>query len=278
VSLRTLPAALVGLLTLALLSACGAPPSAGEAGRASQAVPSTQTTGAGAPAPAAARRSGFADMSAATQAMQHDDAANPAWLWVEEGRQRFATGCARCHEAAAMAGVAARHPAWDEVKRRPFTLGQRIAMCQSRNAESGGQWLRPDSEARIALETFVALQSRGQPIAPPPDPRLAPWRERGRALFAQRFGQLDLSCAQCHEQHAGQRLAGSVIPQGHATGYPIYRLEWQGMGTLQRRVRGCLTGVRAEPFGWDSDEMTSLEVYLAARAAGLPMETPAVRP
>ncbi|MBL8324680.1 MAG: sulfur oxidation c-type cytochrome SoxA [Rubrivivax sp.] len=92
------------------------------------------------------------------------------------------------------------------------------------------------------------------------------------------MGQLDLSCAQCHEQHAGRRLAGSAIPQGHATGYPIYRLEWQGMGTLQRRVRGCLTGVRAEPFGWDSDEMTALETYLAGRAAGLPVETPAVRP
>ncbi|MBL8341641.1 MAG: sulfur oxidation c-type cytochrome SoxA [Rubrivivax sp.] len=176
-----------------------------------------------------------------------------------------------------MVGVAARHPAWDEAARRPLTLGQRIATCHARHA--GGEALRPDSEARIALETFVALQSRGQPIAPPQrDPRLRAWQERGRALFGQRLGQLDLSCAQCHEQHSGGRLAGSVIPQGHATGYPIYRLEWPGMGTLQRRVRGCLTGVRAEPFGWDSDEMTALEAYLAARAAGLPMETPAVRP
>lgn len=225
-------------------------------------------------------------MSPALQAMQRDDAANPAWLWLEDGRQRFAAGCARCHTVASMAGVAARYPAWDEALRRPITLGQRIAACHAKGGAVGAAVgavappppLLPDGEARLALETFVAQQSRGQAIAPPADTRLTPWRERGRALFEQRQGQLDLSCKQCHDQAAGRRLAGSVIPQGHATGYPIYRLEWQGMGSLQRRLRGCLTGVRAEPFGWDSEEMTALELYLAQRAAGMAIETPAVRP
>ncbi len=225
----------------------------------------------------APRRSGYDDMSPATQAMQKDDGANPAWLWVEEGRQRFNESCVRCHTPASMAGVAARHPAWDEAKARPVTLGQRIAACHAR-AQPGSRALAPEDGARIALETFVALQSRGSSIAPPSDARLAAWSERGRALYGQRVGQLDLSCAQCHDERAGRRLAGSVIPQGHATGYPIYRLEWQSMGSLQRRLRGCLTGVRAEPFGWDSDEMTALEVYLARRAAGMAVETPAVRP
>ncbi len=77
---------------------------------------------------------------------------------------------------------------------------------------------------------------------------------------------------------AGRRLAGSTIPQAHPTGYPIYRLEWQGMGSLQRRLRGCMSAVRAEPFGYDSDELTALELFLAQRAAGMPIETPAVRP
>ncbi len=92
------------------------------------------------------------------------------------------------------------------------------------------------------------------------------------------MGQLDLACAQCHDDHAGQRLGSSVIPQGHPTGYPIYRLEWQGAGSLQRRLRGCLTGVRAEAFAFGAPELVELELYLAVRAAGLPVETPAVRP
>ena len=69
-----------------------------------------------------------------------------------------------------------------------------------------------------------------------------------------------------------------MIPQGHPTGYPIYRLEWRGMGSLQRRLRGCLTGVRAEPFAADSDEFTALELFLMQRAAGMPVEAPTVRP
>jgi len=252
---------------LLLVAACHAPPPAG--------VPTRVPADTADP-----RRSGFADMSPATQAMQRDDAANPAWLWVEQGRQLFEAGCARCHAAGAMAGVAARYPAWDEAARRPLTLGQRIADCHARRVAPAGATARwaPEDESRLALEAFIALQSRGRPIAPPADARLASWRARGEALFRQRLGQLDLACAHCHERHAGRRLAGSVIPQGHPTGYPIYRLEWQGMGSLQRRLRGCLAGVRAEPFGPDDDDATALEVYLMSRAAGLPLETPAVRP
>jgi sulfur-oxidizing protein SoxA len=92
------------------------------------------------------------------------------------------------------------------------------------------------------------------------------------------MGQLDFSCTQCHDQHAGGKLAAATIPQAHPTGYPIYRLEWQGMGSLQRRLRNCMTGVRAEPFAFGSDEFTAIELFLMNRAAGMPLETPAVRP
>ena len=50
------------------------------------------------------------------------------------------------------------------------------------------------------------------------------------------------------------------------------------LAALQRRLRGCLVGVRAEPYAYDSDEFTALEVFLMQRAAGMPIETPAVRP
>lgn len=222
------------------------------------------------------RRPGFDFMSPATQALQRDDTLNPAWLWLKDGEQRFATACARCHTAASMRGVATRYPAFDTALARPVTLGERIGLCQTRHA--GQAPLAPESDALLGLEIFVANASRGQPIAPPADVRLAPFRERGRQLYVQRLAQLDFSCAQCHDQHAGGRLAGSVIPQAHPTGYPIYRLEWQGVGSLQRRLRNCMSGVRAEPFGYGAPEFVALELYLMQRAAGLLIETPAVRP
>ena len=116
------------------------------------------------------------------------------------------------------------------------------------------------------------------PIAPPDDAALTPFRERGKQRFFQRMGQLDFSCAQCHDDHPGQHLGGSLIPQAHPTGYPIYRLQWQGMGSLQRRLRNCMSGVRAEPFAYGAQELVELELYLKTRAKGMAMEAPGVRP
>ena len=39
-----------------------------------------------------------------------------------------------------------------------------------------------------------------------------------------------------------------------------------------------MSGVRAEPPPFDSAEIVELELYLAQRSAGMPIETPAVRP
>lgn len=224
----------------------------------------------------AARRSGFDDMSPATQALQRDDTLNPATLWLKDGEQRFADECARCHEPKAMRGVAVRYPAFDAASGAPVTLAQRIQRCRVEFVKQP-PW-PPEHADALALEVYVANASRGLPIAPPADLRLAPFAEEGRRLFETRMGQLDFACAECHDRHAGGRLGGSTIPQGHPTGYPIYRLEWQGMGSLERRIRNCAAGVRAEPFGWGSKEMVALQLYLMQRAAGMALETPGVRP
>lgn len=230
------------------------------------------------------RRSGFEDMGAATQAMQRDDSMNPAMLFVLEGEQLWrrapsstSRSCASCHgEPSAMKGVAARHPAWDAPLQRPVNLGTRINLCRERHQAQPP--LPAEHADLLALEGFVGMQSRGMPIALPGDARLQPHLARGAAFFRERIGQLELSCAQCHDERAGGKLGSALIPQGHPTGYPIYRLEWQGMGSLGRRLRGCMTGVRAEPFATNGAEMADLELYLASRAMGMTLETPAVRP
>jgi sulfur-oxidizing protein SoxA len=222
------------------------------------------------------RRSGFDDMSPATQSLQRDDGQNPAWLWVRDGQRRFEDGCKPCHNPQGLRGVATRYPAFDEILGKAVTLGARINLCRTRHMQASA--LPEEGDELLGLQAWVGLQSRGMAIEPDADPRLKPFADTGARLFSQRMGQLDFSCAQCHEQQAGRRLAAAIIPQAHPTGYPIYRLEWQGLGGLQRRLRNCMTGVRAEPFDIGSDANTALELFLMRRAAGLLMETPAVRP
>ena len=241
--------------------------------------------GASAVAQPEPRRSGLDYMSPALQALQRDDAQNPAMLWVQDGAAlwqapagKLGKSCASCHGDAhqSMAGVAARYPAWDGRSATALNLHGRINACRQQHQQAPA--LVPDQADALALAAYLGLQSRGQPLAPPDDARLAPLRQQGLALWQQRLGQLNLACLHCHDQRAGQKLGGAAIPQGHATGYPSYRLEWQGLGSLQRRLRGCVVGVRAEPWAPDAPEWLALEAWLAQRAAGMAVETPALRP
>ncbi len=246
---------------------------------AAMGVPVAPISAQAAPPP----RSGYTDASPATRAMQDDDSVNPAFLWVQQGETLWSTArdggtsCAGCHGApASMQGVAARYPAFDAARGRPVTLAQRIELC--RTEHQGEERLDQDSETLLSLTALLGLQSRGMPVSVQQDGPMQPFHDEGARLYATQFGQLNLSCHQCHDELAGQTLAGSLIPQGHANGYPLYRLEWQSLGSLYRRIRNCLTGVRATPFAPDAPELIAIEIYLAGRGRGLVVETPAVRP
>ncbi|CAN5800602.1 sulfur oxidation c-type cytochrome SoxA [soil metagenome] len=230
-----------------------------------------------------ARRSGYQEMGAALQKMQDDDTANPGMLFVQLGQQLWSRpagvankACADCHAIADMKGVAARYPAMAREGDGPLDLEGRIQLCRTAHQQAAP--LAPESRELLSLEAFVARQSRGLPIDPPDDPRLARFRDQGAAIYQRRQGQLNLSCAICHDDNAGKKLAGVTIPQAHPTGYPIYRLEWQALGSLTRRLRNCLVGIRAEPYPAGAVEYVALEIYLMSRAKGMLFEAPGVRP
>ena len=231
------------------------------------------------------RRSDSDFVSADTRAMQNDDTANPAMLVVLDGETLWNTkagatnkSCADCHGDAAksMKGVAARHPAFAPELGRPIDLEQQINL--SRVADQKAEALPFESKELLALTAYIARQSRGMPVAVKDDAQAQPFIDAGRAIFEQRQGQLDLSCAQCHDDNWGKKLAGNLVPQAMSTGYPIYRLEWQEIGSLQRRLRNCMSGMRAEPYDFGAPELVDLEYFLMWRARGMAMESPAVRP
>jgi sulfur-oxidizing protein SoxA len=235
--------------------------------------------------PVGERRSGYSFMGPETRAMQDDDTSNPGMLFVLDGEALWnkkagdaGKACADCHGDAreSMKGVAARYPAFDRTLRRPVTIAQRINLCRGNHQQATP--FASESHNLLALEAFVANQSRGVAITAGDDPELKPFVAQGRELFMQREGQLNLACANCHDDNWDRHLAGSPVTQAQPTGYPEYRLEWQTLGSLERRLRSCMTGVRALAYDYGSPEMVALELYLMSRAHGMTMETPAVRP
>ena len=132
------------------------------------------------------------------------------------------------------------------------------------------------ADANYRLCSIIGGQN--PPIEAGIEPELEPFVAKGRELFMQRQGQLNLGCTNCHDDNWDKRLAGSAITQAHPTGYPLYRLEWQSMGSLQRRLRACITGIRAQAYDYGAPELVELELYLMSRARSMPVETPAVRP
>ena len=162
------------------------------------------------------------------------------------------------------------------IKGKLQTLEGQINQCRV-NAQ-GNPTLAYESKELLSLTAWVAYQSKGMPIAVKQTLENKVALQKGRQSFYERIGQLNLSCAQCHEDRAGLKLGGSTIPQGHPNAYPIYRLEWQTLGSLQRRLRNCMSGVRAQQYEYGSPEMAQLELFLAWRARGLPLESPGVRP
>jgi sulfur-oxidizing protein SoxA len=173
-----------------------------------------------------------------------------------------------------MRGVATLYP--KVVKGKLQTVEGQINQC--RTSAQSMPALAYESKDLLALTTLIAFQSKGMPIAVSKNSSNQDFLQKGQKIFNERMGQLNLSCAQCHEDRAGLKLGGSYIPQGHPNAYPIYRLEWQTVGSLQRRLRNCMSGVRAQQFDYGSPEMAQLELFLMWRARGLPIESPGVRP
>ncbi len=227
------------------------------------------------------RRSGFQDMSESLQAMQRDDSRNPAMAMVKAGLEHWSRGeksCQSCHGHVneSMKFAAQRFPRFDVQTNAPISLANQINRCRIQK-QAQPELEREDTQL-LALETLIAFQARGQNVEYDQDPRLHAFWQQGHDLFIQRMGLSTLSCAQCHDQRAGLSLGASIIPQGHANGYPSYSLKWNGVGSITRRLRACLERQKAPVYEANAVEWTALELYLLQRSAGMLIETPSVRP
>lgn len=216
--------------------------------------------------------------------LQESDSDNPAMklygkgeaLWKKaEGRAK--KSCSSCHGdvAKSMKGAATRFPAFFKLSKKPLTIESRINLCRTKFMQA--RPLPYESDSMLALTIYVKRQSKGMAMRVAGDGPLKPFLQKGKDYYTTRRGQLETSCAGCHDKYAGKRYRVVKMNQGHANGFPAYSQSKKKTGALLLQVNRCLARVRANPLKAGSDQLTNLELYLAWRASGLEVETPAVR-
>lgn len=218
-----------------------------------------------------------------TQALQIDDFDNPAMIFVDQGADLFAAedgaagkSCASCHDGVEIfEGLQATMPKVDAVSGKLVVMEDLINKCRTEHMDADAwKWSGADMQAMVAL---IGLQSRGMPMSVAIDGAAAPYWEQGKEMYYTRYGQLELSCANCHEDNWGNMIRADHLSQGMINGFPTYRLKQAKLISRHNRFRGCIRDTRAETFAEGSDEFRALELYVASRGNGLSVETPAVR-
>ncbi|RMH46458.1 MAG: sulfur oxidation c-type cytochrome SoxA [Alphaproteobacteria bacterium] len=228
--------------------------------------------------------SGWEFRDPATQALQMDDFENPAMIFVDQAREMWSTpdgaagkSCESCHGAVedSMKGVRAVMPKFNEEAGTLWSLEDYINNCRTARMQAE-PWKWSGSEM-TAMTALITLQSRGMPVAVRIDGPYQSWWEKGREIYYTRYGQLELACANCHEDHYGQMIRADRLSQGQINGFPTYRLKNAKLNSIHNRFYGCIRDTRGVPFAEGSDEFKALELYVASRGLGLSIEGPAVR-
>ncbi len=227
--------------------------------------------------------SGWLFREGETRALQKDDFDNPAMVFVDRGLDRWNAvegaaekSCASCHEGPeSMTGLRAVLPRVDDETGKLMLMEDYINEC--RTERMGAEAWKVTSDPMKDVMALIAMQSRGLPVNVAIDGPAAPFWEQGKEIYYTRYGQLEMSCANCHEQNFGHMIRADHLSQGQVNGFPLYRLKDAGMVTAQQRFKGCVRDTRAETFSPGSDAFKALELYVASRGNGLSVEGVAVR-
>jgi sulfur-oxidizing protein SoxA len=179
-------------------------------------------------------------------------------------------------------GLAVAYPYYDKESKKMRTIEGDINQCRVDNGEEPIKNLKHGEMAQLVI-AFKRL-SQGMPMAVKLDsPEAVEMYEKGKHFYWARRGQLNMSCATCHVQNAGNKIRGDVLSPalGHGTGFPVYRTKWslagKPLGTIHRRYGGCNKQVRAKPLKPQSDSYVALELYQAYMNTGVPIKAPSQR-
>jgi sulfur-oxidizing protein SoxA len=207
----------------------------------------------------------------------------PYEIAIEEGEELFNTPFkngktfASCFRNGGI-GIKSDYPYFDTKSGKVKTLELEINECLEKNGEKPLGY----NKGKIAsLSAYMAYTTRGQiiDVKIPHDQRALDAYEKGKQFFYARRGQLNMACAHCHVDNAGNKIRADILSPalGHLSHFPVYRSKWGGLGTVHRRFGGCNKQVRAKPFKPQSSEYRDLEYFLTYMSNGIPWNGPGAR-
>lgn len=232
-----------------------------------------------------------------------DPLSNPGFLNVDRGEALWSTvrgtkgvsleGCDLGEGPGKLEGAFARLPRYFKDADRVMDLEQRLHWCMvnlqgldtkdivARRFGSPGK--TSDMEDLVG---FIANKSSGMKLSLKLEhPKEQEMFAVGEALFYERRGQWDFSCATCHADD-GKRIRLQGLPNLTKPGkavqltmgsWPAYRVSQSQLRTMQHRLFDCFRQQRWAQPDYLSDSLTALTVYLNQTAAGAEIQVPAIK-
>src|SRR6056297_2885091 len=121
-----------------------------------------------------------------------------------------------------------------------------VNACRTENMEA--EPLKYTGTEMTSMLALISSVSRGMPVNVATDGPVAEAWEAGKELYYTRTGQLELSCANCHEDNYGRMIRADHLSQGQINGFPVYRVQ---LGVLQPVDRKTVDLALAEMVGAD---------------------------
>ncbi len=198
---------------------------------------------------------------------------------VDDGEELYNStkGLKECFPKPAEAAV--EYPKYDTKKHEVVTLTMAINDCVVKH---GGKPWNPYKGKIAKVEAYFAAQARdaGKVInVKIPNAEAEKAYEHGKKYYFSQRGYIDISCANCHVQGAGKRVRRDYLSPlvGQVTHFPVYRLSWEELGTLERRLKGCIKDQGQQPPKPFSEDMRDLIYFLSYMSNGMKVDGPDVR-
>lgn len=175
--------------------------------------------------------------------------------------------------------VTGNYPYFDEKKKQLVSLTSAVNDCLRANGEAEWNTQKGDManfQAYLASTTTEAGKKVDIKILSA-DAKKA--YENGKEYYYSQKGYLKLSCAECHIQGAGVRVRNEKLSPltGQMTHFPVYRLKWDELGTIERRISGCIVDQGQVSPKDESTQMKELLYFLAYMSNGMAVDGPDVR-